>query len=1031
MTFWNFVMFLFLNVFIIFNLIKISLEGCHSSCKECYDAEYDDTNMQCISCIENYKLLYNTTNCVDTTWYPNYYINGLILYPCSLFPESNCYECNPNSPSSYGGICLSCNPGFFYNYKTKKCSKCKDNEYSIIISDFDGCQSNKIKNFCNKFVTYCNNSLGDITCPDEAPFFNKNNNYCQEYECNESGKDSCLVKNKKYEDRILSFFWFNNEPKYINYPGYNMDKSGKLLIEITCDLPTFDPMTISCRKNKIRKLYFFDNDGRGLFDKLNDEFEKTISIRVKSTRYFSTSIALKDTHTGEYNYFLNLEGMDYNLEFIDLKTFEASKEGFFDVTAFYGFVPDSVYIPSILLLELNEKNQYLMSMFMDLIYSNNYNKMLHLVMFVFNIDETNGDKIDVNSLNVTLSAYISGDLNLESQYSLIQTKKGCLVLDIVLQNYDLLLGSYSGLYIFDFIYYEIVNLYKWAFHKLIYLKDEIMLLCYNNPNDRRTLNINILELSENRNFYRLLKFDIYIEPYEGQYWWNSDMMTLSETRVVYTVQKLHGGRMSIYIIDFFDDYYNYLINKFIIKISNFKMNVGNRYSLLFKFKDLIGYQIETLVGENGFILFGYYNSTDPKQIINLKKDGLNYAINLGDYLNLQSNIFGYEIKHIKIIEVPNNESGLYLISNKTNIVYSDDIVDINTEISLNFEYNGTLKKGNYLFKFVGVIEEPDFEKIKYYSDETSSSFEEYETEYYSKIYNERRNLNITGRVALVQINILNDTKVFCDNKYDNTSIKLKNNKLLTCGYGQFFDVENEDEITQLNLGINYYFDFNKNVYIKCYKRCKTCSKEYTDLNMNCDSCYDNFFLRDGLCLEISKCEYNYYYDNNLDLKCVENGYYCPDFKPDEDRLTKECIQKCKINEFNNCNPTNNPISINETYKQILENKEYLNLEYIIFHLKSKYNIYGHNVSFIYTTSEKEKEELNLNYNSSSIILNECENILKEKYQLMNYKSLVIFKIETWNNHSDCMNLYYEIYSPSNLSQKLDLNLCQNKHYKLI
>ena len=78
-----------------------------------------------------------------------------------------------------------------------------------------------------------------------------------------------------------------------------------------------------------------------------------------------------------------------------------------------------------------------------------------------------------------------------------------------------------------------------------------MLLCYNNPNDRRTLNINILELWENRNFHRLLKFDIYIEPYEGQYWWNSDMMTLSETRIVYTVQKWHGGRMSIYIIDFF------------------------------------------------------------------------------------------------------------------------------------------------------------------------------------------------------------------------------------------------------------------------------------------------------------------------------------------------------------------------------------------------------------------------------------------------------------------------------------------------
>ena len=31
-----------------------------------------------------------------------------------------------------------------------------------------------------------------------------------------------------------------------------------------------------------------------------------------------------------------------------------------------------------------------------------------------------------------------------------------------------------------------------------------------------------------------------------------------------------------------------------------------------------------------------------------------------------------------------------------------------------------------------------------------------------KEYNLRRNMNITGRVALVQINVFNDIKVFCD-----------------------------------------------------------------------------------------------------------------------------------------------------------------------------------------------------------------------------------------------------------------------------
>ena len=396
----------FLKIFIINIFIPLSLQDCHEFCNTCFDAKYNNTNMQCISCIDKFSLLYNTTNCVESLWYPNYYKNKsipnlTILYPCSIFPEANCYECDPSSPSKDGGICLSCNPGFFYDNETRKCSKCKDNEYSIIVNDFDGCSQN-FRFFCHKYITYCNISLGNITCPDEAPFFDKINNYCQEYECTENEKDNCIIKNKNYKNRTFSYFWFNNNPKYIRYPSYNVDKSGNLLIELTTELEFF-PTFIFYEKNKYRKLYFFDNEGRGLFNKLNDEFERTINTRKKTSRLFSTSISLKNIYSGKYNYFLNLESMDYNLEFIDLETFEVTKENFFDVSSFYGNAPDSVNVPSILLLELNEKNQYLMSMFVRSATADNdmfLTKELELIIYIFNIDETNGEKIDINSLNL-------------------------------------------------------------------------------------------------------------------------------------------------------------------------------------------------------------------------------------------------------------------------------------------------------------------------------------------------------------------------------------------------------------------------------------------------------------------------------------------------------------------------------------------------------------------------------------------------------------------------------------------------------
>ena len=87
---------------------------------------------------------------------------------------------------------------------------------------------------------------------------------------------------------------------------------------------------------------------------------------------------------------------------------------------------------------------------------------------------------------------------------------------------------------------------------------------------------------------------------------------------------------------------------FDLNIYEQKFLIGYRYSLIFKYKDFLGLNFENIKGENGFILFGYFNSTDPKQIYNIKKDGLNYVINLGSYLTLQSNAFGYKKKVLKL-----------------------------------------------------------------------------------------------------------------------------------------------------------------------------------------------------------------------------------------------------------------------------------------------------------------------------------------------------------------------------------------------
>jgi len=162
---------------------------------------------------------------------------------------------------------------------------------------------------------------------------------------------------------------------------------------------------------------------------------------------------------------------------------------------------------------------------------------------------------------------------------------------------------------------------------------------------------------------------------------------------------------------------------------------------------------------------------------------------------------------------------------------------------LNFKYNN-IQKGNYLFKFAGVLEESTYKNIQKYSNSMKWNFIDEEQEEYINAYDARRNLNIIGKASLIQINILEDIQVFCNKIYDDKCLKSDDNKCLTCGKGTYYNIENANEITQYLIGENYYYDFSKRAFIKCHSRCKKCSKEYNNTNMQCDECLYNeiFFL---------------------------------------------------------------------------------------------------------------------------------------------------------------------------------------------
>ena len=443
-------------------IIKLVLEillfsfslNCFPDCNECYDDDGSEKDMKCTSCFNNSYMIYDTSNCVLPDEYKNYYLNktDLNLYPCSLFVNDNCYECDPYLDNE--GLCLSCAQGYKFNEDKNTCEQCEDNEYSIIKASFSECRGT-YSVYCDLYTTSCNNSEnGEIICPDEVPFFDNITKSCYEYECpnNDLDKGYCFVSNQKYKDRILFVNWFSdNNNKHINYPSYNVDNSGYLLIEFSYDVIIYKFNKYDLEPYKKRKLYFYNEEGRGIFDEINDKYEKIIKYYKEFVRFYSTSMALKVNNSEKYEYFLNFETYNFNIEFFDFKAQEIYNDKLTDIFRYTqcAYLFTSI-TSSIQLLELNEKNHYLAAQY-AYCESGEYLEP-GISINIFSINPLEDKNVNIYSFNSIHFQYMFYDaINLDSKFYIIQNKNGDLILSLIRYNYFIFIHNiyHKKLYILD------------------------------------------------------------------------------------------------------------------------------------------------------------------------------------------------------------------------------------------------------------------------------------------------------------------------------------------------------------------------------------------------------------------------------------------------------------------------------------------------------------------------------------------------------------------------------------------------------
>ena len=146
-----------------------------------------------------------------------------------------------------------------------------------------------------------------------------------------------------------------------------------------------------------------------------------------------------------------------------------------------------------------------------------------------------------------------------------------------------------------------------------------------------------------------------------------------------------------------------------------------------------------------------------------------------------------------------------------------------------------------------------------------------------------------------------------------------------------------------------------------------------------------------------------------------------------DKLTKKCKDIFEFEELisEKYIPLNSKKTIDKVFD--LYTKELKNNK-----LRNKTEIIpGDNIIFQFTTTEEQNYiiENSLYSNISSIDLNKCENILKEKYNIDDNEPLIIMKVDINRNDTISTQIEYEVYNPTNF-EKLDLSICKDKNAKI-
>ena len=849
-----------------FNEEEEIFSPCYPDCLTCSEKEISSTQMNCLSCEEDYNYYYKSQNCLKCPNYVNYMQTecidkipeGYYLLDENLGTIEKCHE-----------LCKTCNAGPFTDDDDNfhmNCITCLY-EQKDFIPDLSGdCPKSNVEPIPDDEPV-------DGQCPREKPILKQNkcqNIYCTEKEFKDG---TCKIYNKYIDKQWLNNFHIFDD-SLSSYVGYDINDKGEIFFMAQRE----DDKTFK------KYLYGFNQNGKGiLYDKTKKDYT---SFKIFSSQFSGYTDKVKYIEINQEGYLLNML-KDKTIYLINYNTDEVISQSI-------NYSPFSLDT----MIKLKGKNN------------------IYLFDYIYCLDESVFDKCYLGFTNYKIenkNKFTLEKTSSNSQEDLIKvgynTKLTCFE-----NNFNIIQCTYSikndeklstSQYILGLFNPDTLKLFKTfiieeklfdnpIFDSMIQLKDNACIIAYYNPN---IIKVIFKELTQEDDDYIL---EDYLEEIKeikinddraynliqgnsfrnSLYKLNDDefVMLLNDYGDDTSISTLNTG-MIIITFRIYNDKRNVIVRHYKIEFNLYNMFIDGDL-MGYKFNEFFGVLVELtspnlkFLSRAAFLTFGYVNTTDDVSaevgtknlIINEKK------IKVKEYIKgIENNLFGYELEGVKILSLPDENKIGYFKDSGNKKIKVNDIIDINSELS--FVKNSDPTPGEYSLSFAGVVKEPLFEVQNNFANKVINYPNNALPENY---FNQQK--SFVGKEFKYSFTISKKKeeeekpKCFknCETCYY-SSDNIDDQYCLKCKVGFYF-IEGTHNCYD-KIETKYYFNEKTNTFSPCHKNCLTCNgKEIDELHMNCKACNNsyNFYEKSSNCLN---CLTFVNFDQTECMPRIPEGYY--------------------------------------------------------------------------------------------------------------------------------------------------------------